>query len=73
MQTQQKIMQWLNAGLEALNQNKPVEATQHMNMVLAAVPNEPNALFFLGAAKRLQGNYEEALSLMQRAIGSHSN
>ncbi len=73
MQTQEQIMQWLNAGLQALNQQNPVEATQHMNMVLAVIPNEPNALFLLGSAKRMQGQFDEALSLMQRAVGKHSN
>lgn len=73
MQSQQQLTQLLNAGVQALNQQNALQATQYFNQVLAVAPNEPNALFLLGAAKRLQGQHEDALSLMQRSVATHSN
>jgi len=73
MQSQQQITDLLTAGVQALNQQDTSLAVQTFSKVLTAVPDEPNALFLLGAAERMLGNLPGALSLMQRAIVRHSN
>ncbi|MBL4782911.1 MAG: tetratricopeptide repeat protein [Porticoccaceae bacterium] len=72
-QAQQQITQILQTGINVLNQNNPSEAAQYFQQILKRLPNEPNALFLLGAAKRLQGQHSEAISLMKRSLVSHSN
>lgn len=58
----QNLQQILNQGLQALHNNELMAAEQKFNVVLTAVPGEPNALFLLGNIRQRQGLFEEAVA-----------
>ncbi len=62
------LQQQLSIGLQALTQGNFPLAEQNFARILATNPTEPNALYFLGAVKKSQGQMQEAIALMKRSL-----
>ncbi len=69
----QQVAQILNQGLSALNDGDTATAENRLQHVLRIVPNEPNALFLLGAIRKKLGAPAEAITLMRKALQTHPN
>jgi tetratricopeptide (TPR) repeat protein len=58
----------LERAVRLLKSGQPQQAEQHIRAILAAAPQEPNALFLLAKARHQQGASSEALALLDGLI-----
>jgi tetratricopeptide (TPR) repeat protein len=63
-----KSLPLIEDGIVRYRQGRAAEAEDHFRQVLKKVPDQPDALFFLGLLKIDQQNPSDALKLMSKAI-----
>src|SRR6202049_4481638 len=58
----------LERAVQLLKAGQAQHAEQHIRLILATAPQEPNALFLLAKARHQQGASSEALALDRKSV-----
>jgi predicted TPR repeat methyltransferase len=71
--TQPDVAAMLVQAIELLRDEQIEQAEQALNEVLAAAPQQPDALHFLGVLRHTQGRVDEAVALIRQTLAQLSD